>query len=99
VSFRDHPPNQHRRRNLAKKPILWTADTFCHARRFIDRPFLLAVVIICIVAAIEGYQVSISLFGGFRFEPARASQIAPEFPKAYLPRHPADESLKQQEAL
>jgi hypothetical protein len=74
------------REAMSFQNLLSTADSLGHAWALIS--LLLAVVIICILAIREGYQVSISLFGGFRFEPARASQIAPrvaegESPKAF----------------
>jgi hypothetical protein len=86
MSFRDHPPDQHRRRNLAKKCMLWAAHPFCYMRRFIDWPFLLAVVIICMLAVVSGYQVRISFLGGFRFEPVQAGPIAPEFSNSAMPQ-------------
>lgn len=72
---RGRPPKPAWPTRFGRRASALAINTVRPLQRFIDRSFLLAVVIVCILAVAGNYQVSISLFGGFRFEPAQ--QVEP----------------------
>ena len=85
MSSEKHRPDRYQRWKSAKHRIRSAGNGLSRAWKVIDRPFLLAIVIICTLAVFSEYQVRISLLGGFRFEPAQARPIAPEFSKSAPP--------------
>jgi hypothetical protein len=70
MSSRDPRSEPIRLRSLGLKGTPVAIAAFRHIRKFTNRPFLLAVVVVCTLAVIFEYRVSISFFGGLQFEPA-----------------------------
>ena len=88
---------------FGSKPHAWGTKVLLKAWRFVDRPVLITMVIICVLAVGSRYQVDlISPFGEFRFEPVREVQLLCRdwvFSRDCQSAHSAEEIVEQAKTL